>query len=73
MSGHLFPQFLDGKRLNDVVTQLYNPSGDPTGAGLGRGKLGTAQTTPRSFLQEPRVEFTLGRSGTTTPNIEPGE
>jgi hypothetical protein len=43
-AGHLFPQFLDGTRRNDAVTQHYNPAGDPTSGG-GLAAVRRAQAT----------------------------
>lgn len=62
LTGLVWDQFSDSVNTNDLVTQYYNPSGDPTG-GAARSALTSTQAT---WTNVASSEFTLGDGGNTT-------
>lgn len=61
-AGYAWPQFSDHGRENDLVTQSYNPSGDPTGGGA----LAAVQRAQQSWSSVPGATFRYAFGGTST-------
>jgi hypothetical protein len=66
-AGHLFPQFLDGTRRNDAVTQHYNPAGDPT-SGEALAAVRRAQAT-WNRVKGTTFRFAIGAMTTRCPSL----
>ena len=62
ISGYFWPQFLDHDRHNDLVTQSYNPDGDPTGGAA----LAAVQRAEQTWSAVPGATFRFAFDGTTT-------
>ncbi len=62
VAGYMWPQFFDKSKLNNLVTQLYNPAGDPTG-GKAVAPILNAEAT-WSAVRGSRFRYTYG--GQTT-------